>query len=445
MNISLCAPRHLDSTLAWRPQGAVTLRQFLADAQALAARLPPASPWLLNVCQDRYHFAVGLVAGMLAGKTSLQPASQSAATLAQLARAYPGALCLHDAPFEAGEIPCLAYPETLAPSLEPVTAVPDFPAELTAVILFTSGSTGQPKPQAKTWGDLVLSAQAQAARLGQEHQPHAIVGTVPVQHSYGFESTLMLALQGGCSFWAGKPFYPQDIAAALAAVPEPRLLVTTPFHLSALLNAEIPLPPVQMLLSATAPLSKELAARAEARCAAPVLEIYGSTETGQLASRRTTEGDIWQLMPGARLEQRDDITLAYGRYIPEPLALGDIVELCGPDTFRLLGRNNDLINIAGKRTSLAYLNHQINSIPGVLDGAFYLPDEEKPDGISRLTAFVVAPDLSREALLAQLRQRLDPVFLPRPLHLLEALPRNSTGKLTREALLDLHRQCQPAR
>ena len=101
---------------------------------------------------------------------------------------------------------------------------------------------------------------------------------------------LLLALSWlrGCAFWAGKPFYPQDIASALAAVPQPRLLVTTPFHLSALLASGIDLPAIDLLLSATAPLSTPLAADAEARTGAPLLEIYGSTESGQLASRRTT-------------------------------------------------------------------------------------------------------------------------------------------------------------
>ena len=100
---------------------------------------------------------------------------------------------------------------------------------------------------------------------------------------------------------------------------------------------------------------------------------------------------------------------------------------------RALGRHADLINIAGKRTSLAYLNHQINAIPGVVDAAFHLPDGDESE-TPRLTAFVVAPALERQQLLAALRQRIDPIFLPRPLILLDTLPRNSTGKLPREAL-----------
>ena len=62
-----------------------------------------------------------------------------------------------------------------------------------------------------------MNGRSEAERLGLLARPHAIVGTVPVQHSYGFESTFLLALHAGCPFWSGRPFYPQDIADALGA------------------------------------------------------------------------------------------------------------------------------------------------------------------------------------------------------------------------------------
>jgi acyl-coenzyme A synthetase/AMP-(fatty) acid ligase len=73
----------------------------------------------------------------------------------------------------------------------------------------------------------------------------------------------------------------------------------------------------------------------------------------------------------------------------------------------------------------------------VLDGAFFHADE--PDGgeradVARVGACAVAPGRDAAWLMAQLRQRVDPVFLPRPLLLLERLPRNGTGKLPHAAL-----------
>ena len=427
----------LDGIVAWLPAGPRRVRDFLADAEALAARLP-AGTTLLNACHDRYRFAVGFAAGLISGKVSLQPASQSAETLARIRADFPDVACLCDGDFDSLDLPRCDFPDLAAADPQKITDIPRIPADRVAAILFTSGSTGLPQPHHKTWGQLVANGRAEAAALGLERTPHTLVGTVPVQHSYGFESTFLLALHGGCAFWSGKPFYPQDIVAALDAVPRPRLLVTTPFHLSTLLSSGIGLPAIDQMLSATAPLSAALAAEAEARTGAPLHEIYGSTESGQLASRRTTDGATWTLLPGVRLEQDADTTTACDGHVEGRVALSDVIELLPERRFLLHGRHADLINIAGKRTSLAYLNHQIVAVPGVVDAAFFLPDDEAAGGITRLTAFVVAPTLNSRQLLAALRPRIDAIFLPRPPIFVDALPRNGTGKLPRSALQALY-------
>lgn len=427
----------LERVFALLPDGPRRVRDFLADVAALVAQLPPGRA-LLNLCEDRYRFAVGFAAGLVSGRVSLQPASHAAETLIRIRAEYPDVVCLCDGDFDTLDLPRVDFPELAAADAERIDAVPQIPTDQLAAILFTSGSTGLPQPQRKTWGKLVECARAGAAALGVDHTPHVIVGTVPVQHSYGFESTLLLALHGGCAFWAGKPFYPQDIAAALDAVPRPRLLVTTPFHLSTLLASGVALPAIDRLLSATAPLSPALASAAEARTGAPLGEIYGSTETGQLAHRRTVEGPEWTLLAGVTLTQTADTTFASGGHIEAPVALADRIECLPGRRFLLHGRHADLVNIAGKRTSLAYLNHQIAAVPGVVDAAFFVPDDERADGITRLTAFVVAPTLDRRQLLAALRPRIDAVFLPRPAIFVDALPRNSTGKLPRASLEALY-------
>ena len=113
--------------------------------------------------------------------------------------------------------------------------------------------------------------------------------------------------------------------------------------------------------------------------------------------------------------------------------LADVIELRGRERFLLHGRTADLVNIAGKRTSLAHLNYHLNSIEGVLDGVFVVP-EEQGDALVRLTAFAVAPGHTVESLVSALRQRIDPAFLPRPLRIVESLPRNALGKLPRQSL-----------
>jgi acyl-coenzyme A synthetase/AMP-(fatty) acid ligase len=292
--------------------------------------------------------------------------------------------------------------------------------------------------------------QSEALRLGIEPgSASTLVGTVPPQHMYGFESTLMLALQNRIAFNGDSPFYPADIVASLEAIPGDRILVTTPFHLRMLLAESLPLPTVKLLLSATAPLSIELAREAERRFAAPLLEIYGCTEAGQLATRRPTEGETWETFRGVAIEEHGSSDGAGGWYacgghVDAPTRLSDVLALDGPTRFRLLGRDADMVNVAGKRTSLAYLNNVLCSIPGVDDGAFFNPDEGTRE-VARLTAFVVTRALSAEQILARLRSQTDAVFLPRPLHLVDALPRATTGKLPQAALAELARRCAAGR
>lgn len=410
--------------------------QFRCDVAALAARLPAAGH-VVNLCADRYRFAVGFAAALYRRQVTLLPSANVPAALAALAQEYPDLYALTDG--AAPNLPSLVYPEDLShpgPAPDPF-ALDD---EQLAVILFTSGSTGKPKPAAKNWGTLRHSAQAAAARLGVAGG--TIIATVPHQHSYGLESIILLGLLHGFTIESSWPLYPADIRATLEAAPPPRILVTTPVHLRALLSEPEALPPADIILSATAPLTPELAAAAEARSGARLIEIYGCTEAGQIATRRTALEQEWHCFEGAALYQDALGTWVSGPAVAGPNLLHDAITLTGPARFTLGARNADLIDVAGKRSSLAFLNHQLLTIPGVQDGVFVMGEAPK-GGVARLAVLVVAPAHTRASLLAALRQRLDPAFLPRPLLLVDELPRNALGKLPRADLLRLIGQAAP--
>ncbi len=389
---------------------------------------------MINVCADRYRFAVGLTAAMLAGKVSLLPPSHTPQVVRHLRQFAPDVFCLTDTEACAIDLPQVRYPD--APAAPQAWRVPQLAPDTLVAYVFTSGSTGVPVPHPKTWGRLVACVREGAVRL-RLAPGTALLATVPAQHMYGFESSVLLALAAGAALVAERPFYPADIAQALAALPRPRALISTPIHLRAMLAAELALPPVDLILSATAPLEAALARDAEAQFDAPLIEIYGSTETGQLATRRTARERPWHPWPGLRLALEGDRVWARDGYLETPTPLGDALELLEDGTFVLHGRLADLVNIAGKRSSLGYLTHQLLTIEGVQDGAFFLPERAEASGVSRVAAAVVAPELTEAHLLAALRERLDPVFLPRPLLKVERLPRNSTGKLPQEALAAL--------
>jgi len=151
-------------------------------------------------------------------------------------------------------------------------------------------------------------------------------------------------------------------------------------------------------------------------------------------------GPAWRCLDSVRLRRDGDVYRVAGGHVEHEVAFNDLIEARSDDAFVLRGRHADLVNIAGKRTSLAHLNHHLTSIEGVRDGVFLMPDENA-DGVTRLIAFVVAPTMKSEVLLSALRARIDAVFLPRPLFFVDTLPRNATGKLPRETLLRLAQAC----
>jgi acyl-CoA synthetase (AMP-forming)/AMP-acid ligase II/3-hydroxymyristoyl/3-hydroxydecanoyl-(acyl carrier protein) dehydratase len=439
--LPLLAGSDLDAPFAWRTGRPISRRQFLTDVTALAARLP-ARGAALNLATDRYHFSVGLGAALVRGHTSLLPPNRTPDMIERLRRLFDGTYCLADAQTAPVDLPTVPYASGHAPA--PLdTKVPLIGADLIAAQVLTSGSTAAPVPHAKPWALLVESARAEATRLAESMDRAsldgvALVATVPAQHMYGFESTILVPLLGGAAFDPERPFYPADIAEALARLPRPRMFVTTPLHLKMLLDSNVALAPIDLTVCATAPLSPQLAARAEAALGAPLVEIYGCTEAGQVATRRTVAGAEWRTSGDVRLAGAGDRTTVDGGHVPTPTLLADVLEVIDAQHFRLLGRSNDLINIAGKRNSLGHLNYHLNTIEGVIDGAFWMPPERgsEPD-VVRLVAFVVAPGVTSDAVLAALRGRVDAAFLPRRIVHLAALPRDATGKLPADRLAAL--------
>ncbi|HEU4664776.1 MAG TPA: AMP-binding protein [Dokdonella sp.] len=425
-------------TLAWRDGRAVGVAEFLADVAAVAASLPQQGD-AINLCEDRYAFLVALCAVASRGRANLLPSARTPQAIEELLAAHPGSYALSDvierAAFDgrAKRLPPLG----VNGETDEVAAIA---ADQVVVIGYTSGSTGQPKPNAKTWGSFhassALNVAAFTALPGLAGVPCAqIVATVPPQHMYGIELSILLPLLGPFGVHAGRPLFPADVADALAAVPAPRVLVTTPVHLRALLREPLALPPLAAITSATAPLPQELAAQAEARYGAPVLELFGSTETCVIAQRRCALGEDWTTYPDVTLRPQPDGTLVDAPHFAAPVVLADLVELLPERAFRLRGRHADLVEIAGKRASLGDLTRRVSALRGVEDAVVLQLDDSDATGVRRIAALVVAPTRSEADLLQELRAAIDAAFLPRPLRKVAALPRNETGKLPRALLL----------
>lgn len=434
----LIAHRAPGARIAVRDGETISAGRFVAAAQALAQQLPPAQ-FVLNSCRDRYLFAVGFGAALIARRTSLLPPSRTPETLAQLAMRYPDTLYLGE---EAGNI---VWHSSAVPAMkwqanadEQAWPPPAIPRDHVAAIAFTSGSTGEPQAQPKTWGGIVDGARAEVIALHLNDatlDDVVLAGTVSPQHMYGFESTVLLALHGPCAFAAEHPLHPDEVVAVLSRISGRRVLITAPVHLRALAESAHSMPALDRVVSATAPLTLELAQRCESIWSTRVFEVYGCTETGMVATRRTVNGALWTAMRDVKVELHDDGFHAHGGHV-QPGRLADRLRMISASTFELEGRTDDVVNIGGKRASLQGLNRALLSIDGVIDGAIFEPPSA-PNATreQRLMALVVAPDVRRAELLTALRAQVDPAFLPRPLLWVDALPRDAQGKLPKAELL----------
>jgi acyl-coenzyme A synthetase/AMP-(fatty) acid ligase len=414
-------PAH--ATIAFSAAGTVSVAQFLEETTRLSQRLPERR-YVINLFSDRYQYLLGFCAAAVANQCTLMPPNRLPFTMQQLMEEYGDCYVLGD-----GELP----PErrTSAGALNDTMA--EISADQLCAIAFTSGSTGRPKANPKYWRTLRAGTRSNVSLLLNDFRERLnLLATVPPQHMWGMEMSVLLPLLANVAVSYRTPFFPQDIADALATLPEPRALVSSPVHLATLLKSGVAMPPLARIFTATAPLSEALARDLEQRFTTVVTDVFGCSETGVLAARNPSRDSCWQASDVFDLLNRKDGTLIRADHLPGDVRMPDIIEAAGRHRFRWIGRHQDMINIAGKRGSLADLNQRLNAMPGVTDGIIFMPERSE-----RLAALVVAPALTVADILGYLKSHLDPVFLPRPVYLVPQLPRQETGKLALEPVLEL--------
>jgi len=433
---------HLDTVFCITSKGEITRRQLLADAVSISKILPE-KVYAVNLCQNRYYFIVAYLAVAIRHQVSLLPPNQSPRTIKSLLSAYPDSYCITDelnynaeargigVSSGVSEINAQDYflmPEAITESDSGLISIIDI--NRTISISFTSGSTGKPKAIEKNWREFQSSAELALKQFNLTGQTATLVSTVPAQHMYGLETSLFWPLFSGLSIHDSRPFYPEDIGNHLKSLERPGILVSTPTHLKACTKTKRIWPVLKMLLSSTAPLSAALAQQIETSFNAPLYELFGSTETLSFASRRAVKSPEWQTYQGIRLWQQKNGIVVGGGHLLQPVRLDDSLLLHDEQSFSVQGRSDDLIKIAGKRASLAELNLILNHINGIDDGIFFHFKNE------RLSALVVS-DLPKKTILAELKQSIDAVFLPRMIFYVPVVPRNTMGKIDKTELQDL--------
>ncbi|MGH1540344.1 MAG: AMP-binding protein [Arenicella sp.] len=421
--------------------GFINAQQFMLHVHNLAAVLPE-HRYVINLCGNRYLVMLVLCAAVLKEQTNLLPPNKNIATQQRLHERYPDCYVIHDGIEIEPSLPQLDLSLLDLSGASDDFCVPDIALDHLAAISFTSGSTGDAKPNCKTWHTLTASTDINQRYMLPNEGTCYQLATVPGQHMWGLETSVLMALFADVCVVDAKPLFPQDIQRLLSNLPVPRMLVSTPVHLRALVASDIDYAGVATVLCATSPLTKDLAEQVEARFCADLREVYGCSEVGSMAVRTTAHSDVWQRFEGIDFaEQAEKTIIASAAHVPEEITLGDHIEVVDKQHFRLAGRTSDMVDIAGKRGSLHEINTVLLSFPGLVDGIVFFPPQQR--AVPRLVALVVLPTgTDKNALSAHFRNFLDSAFVPRPIIVVDALPREDNGKLPHKKLLEFYLSLQ---
>lgn len=397
-------------------------RDWLADQ--------PGGAWLL--CErDPLRFSSALLALWETGRVAVLSADDRPETLARIADRIDGRIprTRPDTP------PCDSpLPETLHPQDQ-------------ALVLFTSGSSGEPVALTKTFTQLAAELQVHA-HLWPLDDSTAVVSQVSHQHIYGLLTGVLHPACSGTPFCSLDCHFPEVLAQRLheAETAQRKVtLVSSPPQLSRLpAHIQWPAPgSVVRVLSSGAPLELEHATHASALLHAPVIEIFGSTETGGIGWREQRLGAVWAPFPVVEVRVEEGGLALRSPFLPDPQTWWqhpDRIKLTG-NGFLLLGREDRLVKVAGKRISLAQMENVLTDLEGI-DGARCV-ELGRPDGRLGVIVVVTAENIPQEhadrrELVQRLRGALanhfETVTLPRYWRFVETLPANSQGKLDRHLI-----------
>jgi long-chain acyl-CoA synthetase len=329
-------------------------------------------------------------------------------------------------------------------------------------VKLTSGSTGAPRGVAATEAALLADDDALARTMGLRAEDR-IVAAVSMSHSYGFSSLALPALVRGSILVVPDeedPLAPLHAARAAEATVFP----SAPAYLQAILKLSQPPacpPSLRLVISASAPLPAEVAAQFRARFGRPVHVFYGASECGGICYDRegtaAERGTVGEPVEGVRvgLEPIDgdpagglvtvesaavglgyvpagDPRLSGGRFVTSDLGVFE------GGLLRLRGRVDGLINVKGRKVDPSEIESVLQRLPGVAEAvAFGVPSADKASDTVRAVIACPSGGLSYDEVLAWCRAHLPEHKVPRSIVLVNAIPRTSRGKVSREELLAL--------
>ena len=283
-------------------------------------------------------------------------------------------------------------------------------------------------------------------------------GVIPISHSYGFSNLLLPLIARGVPMVVSCDRTPRAILADLART-NATVFPGMPLFYQAFceINDTPALPNLRLCISAGAPLSAAVAKKFFEKFKKPIHSFYGASECGGICYDREgksdIEGFVGQPIRGVEVElvdatatssrirvrsaavgdgyfpKPDEGKLGTGTFIPDDLLAREA------SGFKIVGRISDLINVAGKKVNPAEVETQLLHFAGVRQAVVFgrsagagLRNEEV------VACVVAAPAVSENDLLRFCRTGLSTWQVPKQIFIMDAIPTNERGKISRQDL-----------
>jgi acyl-CoA synthetase (AMP-forming)/AMP-acid ligase II len=324
------------------------------------------------------------------------------------------------------------------------------------VLQLTSGSTGEPRLARLTAADLLRGARLYRD-IHQYTSADRVLLPLPFAHSFGLVGGLIAALTAGAELLTVPKFDLRAIWDGLAG--GVGILLGTPmiYEMMSASAASATRPPaLRVALSSGGPMDPQVHESATARLGRPVLQVYGSTETGLIACQYHRPegwpaGSAGAVAPGVECRLDDGrlmvrTTTMFSGYLTaaglRPLTgdfydTGDMAAIDAAGTLFLLARKDTFVNVGGRKVNPARIARIVAEHPAV--GEVHVFGHRAGSGESVHAAVVLAgpagPDDPGGRITGFLRTRLAAYEVPF-LHFVERLPRTSLGKVHLPSLLE---------
>jgi acyl-coenzyme A synthetase/AMP-(fatty) acid ligase len=426
----LCGSSNRDTVYAMAGQ----LRRELADESA-------------PVClasDDKTVLAAALLAALCGTPPLLLPPALSGNALARTRELTGFTVLITDKTDETTIPPdCrIVRPDPVGEATLPHPCPPPDP-EAELLRIFTGGSTGTPQIWSKSVANIFGEGLFLTDFFGIRPDD-AIVATVPPYHIYGLLFSVILPLVSGAGIVPETPVFAGNIEESVRSH-HATVLVAVPPHYRVLHNTVMP-PALRLAISSAGMLDKEDSLAFAAKNRTGVVEVYGSTETGGIATRNRSRGEEaftpfppveWHEHLGRLAVRSPFLSADLSRTDSGFFLTADKIEIRDRG-FVLKGRSDHVTKVGGRRVDLDEIREQVKKIPGVTD-ALVLAVPEAGGRENLIAALVETAEHNSGELRNRLAGQLEPHAVPRILKTVDRLPVRENGKYDRQAAARLLR------